>query len=76
MSRLSAALSSATQHAMPPEFNRKLGTESLNTRFPLPTPLCAGYIVKLIKKKDKKFAQQHSVYIAQYNINESNPINR
>ena len=46
--RLSAALSSATQHAMPPEFGRKWGTECLNTRFPLPTLLCVGYSVKLI----------------------------
>ena len=37
-------MSSATQHAMPPEFGRKWGTEYLNTRFPLPTLLCAGYI--------------------------------
>ena len=44
----SAALSSATQHAMPPEFDRMWGTECLNTRFPLPTLLCAGYSVKLI----------------------------
>ena len=43
-----AALSSATQHAMPPEFGRKWRTECLNTRFPLPTLLCAGYSVKLI----------------------------
>ena len=28
--------------------NRRKGTECLNTRFPLPTLLCAGYIVKLI----------------------------
>ena len=42
VSRLSPALSSATQHAMPPEFGRKWGTECLNTRFPLPTLLCAG----------------------------------
>ena len=48
MSRLSAALSSATQHAMPPEFGRKWGTKCLNTRFPLRTLLCAGYSVKLI----------------------------
>ena len=34
----SAAWSSATQHAMSPEFGGKLETESLNTRFPLPTP--------------------------------------
>ena len=47
--RLSAALSSATQHAMPPEFGRKWGTECLNTSFPLPTLLCAGYSVKLIE---------------------------
>ena len=39
VSRTSAALSSATQHAMPPEFGRKWGTECLNTRFPLPTLL-------------------------------------
>ena len=48
MSRLSTALSSATQHAMPPEFGRKWETECLNTRFTLPTLLCAGYSVKLI----------------------------
>ena len=48
VSKLSAALSSATQHAMPPEFSRKWGTECLNTRFPLATLLCAGYSVKLI----------------------------
>ena len=45
---LSTALSSATQHAMPPEFGRKWGTECLNTRFPLPNQLYAGYSVKLI----------------------------
>ena len=43
----SAALSSATQYAVPLEFGRKWGTECLNTRFPLPTMLCAGYSVKL-----------------------------
>ena len=31
--------SSATQHAMPPEFGRKWGMERLNTRFPLSTLL-------------------------------------
>ena len=36
-----------TQHAMPPEFDRKWGTECLNTRFRLPTLLFAGYSVKL-----------------------------
>ena len=37
VSRLSAALSSATQHAMPPELGGKWGTMCLNYRFPLPT---------------------------------------
>ena len=41
-------MSSATQHAMPPEFDRKRGTGCLNTRFPLLTLLCAGYSLKLI----------------------------
>ena len=44
----SAALSSATQHTMPSELGGKWGTECLNTRFPLPTLLCARYSVKLI----------------------------
>ena len=47
-SKQSGALSSAIQHAIPPEFDRKWGTESLNTNFPLPIMLCAGYSVKLI----------------------------
>ena len=47
VSRQSAALSSATQHAMP-DFGGKWGMECLNTRFPLPTLLCAGYSVRLI----------------------------
>ena len=46
VSRQSAALSSATQHAMLPEIGGKWETECLNTRFPLPT-LCAGYSMKL-----------------------------
>ena len=49
VSRLSTALSTATQHAMPPEFGRKWGTECVNTKLPLPTLLCALYSVKLIK---------------------------
>ena len=36
------------QYAVPPEFGEKWGTECLNTRFPLPILLCAGYSVKLI----------------------------
>ena len=55
VSRQSAALSSATQHAMPPEFGRKWVTECLNTRLPLPILLCAEYSVKLIKIKNKLF---------------------
>ena len=43
MLRLSTALKSATQHAMPAEFGRKWGMECLNTRFSLPTLLCAEY---------------------------------
>ena len=41
----SAALDSATQHAMPSEC--KWETDCLNFRFPLPTVLCPGYSVKL-----------------------------
>ena len=48
VSRQSGVLSFATQHAMPPDLGGKWGTECLNTRFPLPTLLCAGYSVKLI----------------------------
>ena len=44
----SAALSSATQHAIPPDPCGKLGTECLNTSFLLPTLLCAENSVKLI----------------------------
>ena len=52
VSRTSAALSFAPQHAMPPEFSRKWATECINTRFPLPTLLCAGHSVKLIIKNN------------------------
>ena len=48
VSRQSAALSSATQYAMPPEPGGKWLTECLNPRFPLPTLLCPEYSVKLI----------------------------
>ena len=50
----SAALSSATQHAMLPESCRKWGTECVDTRFPLPTLLFSGYSVKLIYLFNKK----------------------
>ena len=49
MSRQIAALGSAIQHAIPPEFSRKWGME-----FPLPTLLCAGYSVKLKYKQINK----------------------
>ena len=49
VSRQSAALSSATQHAMPSDSGRKWGTECLNIMLPPPTLLCAGYSMKLIK---------------------------
>ena len=58
--RLSAALSFATQHAMPPEFGRKWGTEYLNNRFPLPT-LRAGYSVKLIIKLQDFWSINYSI---------------
>ena len=48
LSRQSVALSSTTQHAMPPELGGKWGAECRNIRFPLPTLQCAGYSVKLI----------------------------
>ena len=53
VSRLNATLNSATQHAMPPEFGRKWGTECLNTRFPLLILVWADYSVKLIMKINK-----------------------
>ena len=49
VSRQSAALNSATQHIMPPEFGRKWRTVCFIIRFPLPTLLCAGCSVKLDK---------------------------
>ena len=40
--RQRATLSSVIQHAIPPKFGGKWGTECFNTRFPMPTLLCAG----------------------------------
>ena len=43
-----SALSTATQHVMQNlAVSEKQSVLSLNTRFPLPTLLCAGYSVKL-----------------------------
>ena len=41
------ALSSSTQHTIPPEFGRKCAAECLNTRLLLPTLLHAGYRKKM-----------------------------
>ena len=50
VSRQSAALSSATQRLILPEFGEKWGSECLNTRVPLHALLHTGYSVKLRKK--------------------------
>ena len=81
----SASLSSATQHAMPPEFGRKWGTECLNTGFPLPTLLCAGYSVKLIylfyfdirvmKQDSQSLTSQCHIILLSHTIYISNDIN-
>ena len=55
VSRQSAALSSATQQEMPPELGGKWRTECLNTRFLLPTLLCAGQ--READKTDVEFHQ-------------------
>ena len=47
----SAAFSAATQRAMLSGFGGKWDTECLNSKFPLPNLLCAGYSVKLRMKK-------------------------
>ena len=60
VSRKCATLSSATQHAIPPESSGRWRTECLDTRFPLFTLLCAGYTVnwwytELTEKGDSIF---------------------
>ena len=65
-----------TQHAMPPEHGKKWETECLNTRFPLPTLLCAGYSVKLIYlikmiylvKRTRPFLQKKTVVSRTFSI--------
>ena len=47
VSMQSAALSSTTEHAIPPEFGGKWGTNCLSTMFPLPTLLCLGYKIQV-----------------------------
>ena len=44
MPKQSAALRSATQYAMLPEFGGKGGTERLYVRFPVPILLCMGSV--------------------------------
>ena len=47
------------------KFGRKWGTECLNTRFPLPTLLCAGYSVKLILISRHRFHLLFSISLPQ-----------
>ena len=61
VSRLSAALCSATQHEIPPEFGRKWGTECLKTRFPLPA-VCG--IQREADNKKQKFNNMYWLYLA------------
>ena len=49
VNRQTAALSSATQYTTPQKFDKTWGTMCPNTRFPVPTLLCAKYNVKLKK---------------------------
>ena len=50
MSRTSTALSSATQHAMPPEHGSKCGTECPSTRFPTAYPAVCKIQREALKK--------------------------
>ena len=61
MSRQSAALSSAIQLAMAPELDGRLRT-GINTRFPLPTLLFAGYSVKLVYFYSMGSTSRHEIY--------------
>ena len=63
MLRKSAALNSATQYAMPPDFGGKWETEFLNTRFRLHSLLCAGYSVKLILYIEHYYAKKSHPHI-------------
>ena len=51
---------------MPPELGGKSGMECFNTRFPLPTLLCAGYSVKLIDFLLALVARQSASLLNQY----------
>ena len=61
VSRQSAALIFATQHAMLPELCRQWGTECLYIRFRMPTLLCARHSVKLSQNQrfDFRFKASH-----------------
>ena len=50
-------------HAMPPKYDEKWGTGCTNTRFSLPTLLCAGYCLKLI------YLNSTRTYIYKLNFN-------
>ena len=66
---LRAALSSASQHAMPPKFALKWRMQCLNTRFPLPTLLCIEYGVKPIDFRlwARSCATHHIFIVAKLN---------
>ena len=62
--RLSAVLSSATQHAMPPEFSRKWGTKCLKTKFPLPTLQCeADFFIVIYCGCNYMFVIEHEYFL-------------
>ena len=50
VTRLSAVLSSTTQHALSRKLGETWGMECTNTKLPLPTLRCAGYSIKLENK--------------------------
>ena len=64
-----AALSSAIQHALSPDFGEKQGMECLNTRFLQPTLMCAKYNVHVVVKSKKKKKIQVFKYAIKYKFN-------
>ena len=64
------ALTSATQHKMPPDFGGKWGMECFNSRFSLSTLLCAGYSVKVKKREKIKFIKLRvTIFLTLINVN-------
>ena len=68
MSKHNAALSSATQYAMPPELSGIWGAEYLNTKLPLSTLLREGYSVKMKKNSRNLFSYLLFHFNRQYNL--------